>query len=94
MGSNMVDEIDCGSFFDQIDDLIEFPSENECGGLSSTDCKEFPSIWDQPLPDSDPLFSGSYNNSPSDLSAELSVPVSLSIHGVIIMLWYLKTYHR
>ncbi|XP_009628969.2 GATA transcription factor 8 [Nicotiana tabacum] len=87
MGSNFVDEIDCGSFFDQIDDLIEFPSENECGGLSSTDCKEFPSIWDQPLPDSDPLFSGSYNNSPSDLSAELSVP-----YEDIVQLEWLSTF--
>ncbi|XP_009760862.1 GATA transcription factor 8-like [Nicotiana tabacum] len=84
MGSNMVDEIDCGSFFDQIDDLIEFPSENECGGFSSTDCKEFPSIWDQP---SDPLFSGSYNNSPSDLSAELSVP-----YEDIVQLEWLSTF--
>ncbi|XP_009598426.1 GATA transcription factor 8-like [Nicotiana tomentosiformis] len=74
MGSNLVDEIDCGSFFDHIDDLIEFPLENEGAGLSSTDCKDFPTIWNDPLPDSDSLFSGSHRNSASDFSAELSVP--------------------
>lgn len=77
MGSNVVDEIDCGSFFDHIDDLIEFPLENENVGLSSTDCKDFPSIWNDPLPDSDSFFSSNQRNSASDLSAEISVPVSV-----------------
>ncbi|KAF3618175.1 putative phosphatidylinositol 3-kinase, root isoform-like [Capsicum annuum] len=92
MGSNFGDEIDCSSFFDHMEDLIEFSPENECGGLDAVDCKDFPSwndecagldavgckdfqnIWNDPLPDTEPLFSGSYSNSASDFSAELSVP--------------------
>nr|GMD30219.1 GATA transcription factor 8-like [Ipomoea batatas] len=74
MDSNFVDEIDCGSFFDHIDDLIDFPPENECAGVGSGDCANFPSIWDEPLPDSDPIFSAAHSHSASDLSAELSVP--------------------
>ncbi|XP_059317452.1 GATA transcription factor 8-like [Lycium ferocissimum] len=87
MGPNVVDEIDCGSFFDHIDDLIDFPLENENVGLSSTDCKDFPSIWNNPLPDSDSLFSGSHRNSASDLSAELSVP-----YEDIVQLEWLSTF--
>ncbi|KAK4353570.1 hypothetical protein RND71_025764 [Anisodus tanguticus] len=87
MGSNVADEIDCGSFFDHIDDLIEFPPENENVGLSSTDCKDFPSIWNDPLPDSDSLFSDSHRNSASDLSAELSVP-----YEDIVQLEWLSTF--
>lgn len=80
MGPNMVDEIDCGNFFDQIDDLIEFPPENECGGgaadfVSSDDPKDFPSMWSDALPESELFFKGAA----SDLSAELSVPVSIEI---------------
>lgn len=79
MASNFIDEIDCANFFDQIDDLIEFPPENECGSgnlIASGDCEDFPSMWTDTLPDSDPLFSGSHCSSGADLSAELSVPVS------------------
>ncbi|XP_057477043.1 GATA transcription factor 8-like [Actinidia eriantha] len=70
MGSDFMDEIDCGSFFDHMDDLIDFPADNGCG-LGS----DFPSIWANPpgaLLGSDPILSN--NNSASDLSAELSVP--------------------
>lgn len=87
MGSNVVDEIDCGSFFDHIDDLIDFPLENENVGLGSTDCKDFPSIWNDPLPDSDSLFSDNHRNSASDLSAELSVP-----YEDILQLEWLSTF--
>ncbi|KAL8052116.1 hypothetical protein ABFS82_06G189700 [Erythranthe guttata] len=78
MGPNFMDEIDCGNFFDQIDDLIEFPPDNECGEdsnlvISSDVRKDFPA-WNNDLPDCDPLFSGSHVSSASDLSAELSVP--------------------
>lgn len=81
-----MDEIDCGNFFDQIDDLIEFPPDNECGGgggnfVSSGDSKDFPSMWNDAFPESDPLFSTSHGNAASDLSAELSVPVSISSFG-------------
>ncbi|KAL8518006.1 hypothetical protein ACS0TY_009337 [Phlomoides rotata] len=93
MGPNFMDEIDCGNFFDQIDDLIEFPPDNECGGggaadgsfVSFDDSKDFPSMWNNPLPESDPLFSN--DNAASDLSAELSVP-----YEDIVQLEWLSTF--
>ncbi|XP_052200420.1 GATA transcription factor 8 isoform X2 [Diospyros lotus] len=73
MVTDFMDEIDCGSFFDQIDDLIEFPADNE-----SADSKDFPTLWPNSLdalpPASDHIFSGNHSNTASDLSAELSVP--------------------
>lgn len=89
MGStNFVDEMDCGSFFDHIDDLIDFPPENECaGGVGSGDGVNFPGIWNQPLPESDPIFSAAAANSASDLSAELSVP-----YEDIVQLEWLSTF--
>ncbi|KAL2539773.1 GATA transcription factor 11 [Abeliophyllum distichum] len=90
MGPNFMDEIDCGNFFDQIDDLIEFPPENECAGgglIGNGDCKDFPSIWDDALPDTDPLFSGSNSNAASDLSTELAVP-----YEDIVQLEWLSTF--
>ncbi|OMO91858.1 Zinc finger, GATA-type [Corchorus capsularis] len=79
--ANFIDEIDCGSFFDHIDDLLDFPNEDIEAGLSASDSgaaafnsAAFPSIWNthsESLPGSDSVFS---NNSASDLSAELSVP--------------------
>ncbi|XP_009802378.1 GATA transcription factor 8 [Nicotiana tabacum] len=87
MGSSLVDEIDCASFFDHMDDLIEFSPENECGDLDSTDCKNFPSICNEPLPDSDPLFFSSHRNSPSDFSSELLVP-----YEDIVQLEWLSTF--
>ncbi|CAK9136109.1 unnamed protein product [Ilex paraguariensis] len=72
-----MDEIDCGSFFDNFDDLIEFPTDNGCG-LGSGDGTGFPAIWSNPLdtlPSSDPIFCGGHRSSASDLSAELAVPV-------------------
>lgn len=80
VGKNFVDEIDCSSFFDQIDDLLDFPSDDIDAALPggpSSDSKSFPSIWStqsESLPGSDSVFS---NNSSTDLSAELSVPVSI-----------------
>ncbi|KAL8538588.1 hypothetical protein ACS0TY_000563 [Phlomoides rotata] len=76
MGPNYMDDIDCGNFFDQIDDLIEFPPDDECNDgnlVSSSDCKNFPT-WDDALQECSPLFSGSHVDVASDLSAELSVP--------------------
>lgn len=67
-----VEELDCGSFFDQIGDLLDFPLNGEDietglpGKLDS-----FPTIWST---ESDSVFS----NANSDLSAQLSVPVSAS----------------
>lgn len=79
MEPELIDEIDCGNFFDHIDDLIEFPPDNECGDanlVSSSDCKDYPT-WDEALQDCDPLFSGCHGSAASDLAAELSVPVSI-----------------
>ncbi|XP_051120179.1 GATA transcription factor 8-like [Andrographis paniculata] len=91
MDPNFGDEIDCGSFFDQIDDLIEFPSDNDCGDgnnfVSIDDCKTFTDMWSDPLPESDAIFPGGHLNSGSDLSAELSVP-----HEDIAQLEWLSTF--
>ncbi|KAE8666362.1 hypothetical protein F3Y22_tig00112501pilonHSYRG00094 [Hibiscus syriacus] len=65
--TDFIDEIDCGSFFD---DLIDFPN----GDVELDSSAAFPSIWTtqlESLPCSDPVFS---NNSASDPSAELFVP--------------------
>ncbi|KAK8510167.1 hypothetical protein V6N13_103764 [Hibiscus sabdariffa] len=76
--TDFIDEIDCGSFFDHIDDLLDFPNDDVDAGLSASDsavnAAAFPSIWtpqSESFPGSDSVFS---NNSASDLSAELSVP--------------------
>ncbi|KAF5733743.1 GATA transcription factor 8-like [Tripterygium wilfordii] len=74
IGPTFVDEIDCGSFFDHIDDLLDFPTEDDECGLPPADSNSFPSIWStqsEPIPCSESVFS---NNSSSDLSVELSVP--------------------
>ncbi|KAF5742541.1 GATA transcription factor 8-like [Tripterygium wilfordii] len=74
IGSSFVDEIDCGSFFDHIDDLLDFPTEDGECGLPPADSNSFPNFWSpqsESLPGSDSVFS---NNRSSDLSAELSVP--------------------
>ncbi|GMI86999.1 GATA transcription factor 11 [Hibiscus trionum] len=76
--TDFIDEIDCGSFFDHIDDLLDFPNDDVDAGLSASDsavnAAAFPSIWtaqSESFPGSDSVFP---NNSASDLSAELSVP--------------------
>ncbi|KAL2324809.1 hypothetical protein Fmac_023867 [Flemingia macrophylla] len=83
VGPNFMDEIDCGSFFDHIDDLLDFPVEDVDGAAAATlpsvsagagNCNSLASIWppeSDSFPGSDSVFSG---NSASDLSAELSVP--------------------
>lgn len=86
IGNNFVDEIDCGSFFDHIDDLLDFPVEDVEAGLppakGGDSANSFPTIWpthSESLPGSDSVFSA---NSNSDLSAELSVPVSIHFKSV------------
>ncbi|KAK8662288.1 hypothetical protein V6N13_091872 [Hibiscus sabdariffa] len=76
--TEFIDEIDCGSFFDHIDDLLDFPNDDVDAGLSASasavNAAAFPSVWtaqSESFPGSDSVFS---NNSASDLSAELSVP--------------------
>ncbi|KAK7379753.1 hypothetical protein VNO78_34271 [Psophocarpus tetragonolobus] len=81
VGPNFMDEIDCGSFFDHIDDFLDFPMEDVEGGAATLpsvgaagNCNSLASIWppeSQSFPGSDSVFSA---NSASDLSAELSVP--------------------
>lgn len=72
-----MDEIDCGSFFDHIDDLLDFPPEDVDAAVlpaSALNCNSFPTVWpdeSDSLPGSDSVFSA---NNASDLSAELSVP--------------------
>lgn len=81
IGPNFIDEIDCGSFFDTIDDLLDFPNDDVESGLGpAPDCNGAfnNSLWPNqsgslPAPN-DAVFSA--GNSASDLSAELSVPVS------------------
>lgn len=62
MGPNFMVEIECGNLFEHIDDFIEFSLENEDdgGGLTSnSDIKDFLSIWNNALLDTDPIFSDS-----------------------------------
>lgn len=84
VGPNFMDELDCGSFFDHIDDLLDFPVEDVDGtattlpsaAAAAANCTSLASIWPpetDSFPGNDSVFSG---NSGSDLSAELSVPVS------------------
>ncbi|XP_022744744.1 GATA transcription factor 8-like [Durio zibethinus] len=76
--TDFIDEIDCGSFFDHIDDLLDFPNEDIEPGLSASgsafNAAAFPGIWtahSESFPASDSVFS---NNTAPDLSAELSLP--------------------
>ncbi|KAF8021113.1 hypothetical protein BT93_G1519 [Corymbia citriodora subsp. variegata] len=79
-GQDMMEEIDCGSFFDSIDDLLDFPGDDVEAGLPPIDRDSFPSIWPA-QPESLPS-SGSGSGSGSvfdahpatDFSAHLSIP--------------------
>ncbi|KAF5790150.1 putative transcription factor C2C2-GATA family [Helianthus annuus] len=71
---NFTDEIDCGSLFDNFEDLIEFPAVTDTS-LESVECYDFADVWtnnSDELQVSDPIFSDS--NCASTLSAELAVP--------------------
>ncbi|XP_019434042.1 PREDICTED: GATA transcription factor 8-like isoform X2 [Lupinus angustifolius] len=82
VGPSFIDEIDCGNFFDHIDDLLDFPVEDVVDGCADTfngvsaagNCNSLASIWPpetDSFPGVDSIFSG---KTTSDLSAELSVP--------------------
>lgn len=79
IGQTLMDEtVDCSSVFDHIDDLLDFPLEDVEAGLPLPNHDSFPSIWSthsEPISCSNPVFTS--NNSSSELSAELSVPVSI-----------------
>ncbi|KAL8224134.1 hypothetical protein R6Q57_019609 [Mikania cordata] len=88
-GQNFTDEIDCSSFFNHIDDLIEFPSVNDTT-LNSVECNEFPSTWtnnSDDLPVADPIFCGGNSDNASSLSADLAVP-----HEDIVQLEWLSNF--
>ncbi|GAB4854952.1 hypothetical protein Ancab_039738 [Ancistrocladus abbreviatus] len=103
VGANFMEEIDCGSFFDHIDDLLEFPCEDfESGvdgnGSGGTGCEAF--VWpnsnsnsnsnkasSEGFAASDSVFKANNSNTTSDLSAELSVP-----YEDIVQLEWLSTF--
>ncbi|KAG9146073.1 hypothetical protein Leryth_027531 [Lithospermum erythrorhizon] len=85
MDPKILDEIDCESFFDLVEDFIDFPSENE--GLGAGNCKDFPSIWDDTLPLDCPIFPCDNSNAGPDLSTELAMP-----HEDILQLEWLSTF--
>lgn len=78
MIGNFIDDIDCGNFFDHIDDLLEFPDDAAAADTSAAapvpPPANFWSAESDSLPASYTVFS---DNSVTDLSAELSVSVSL-----------------
>ncbi|KAL2335043.1 hypothetical protein Fmac_016256 [Flemingia macrophylla] len=63
MIGNFIDDIDCGSFFDHIDDLLDFPAEDSAAPPAS--------FWASESSAADTVFPG---EAVPDLSAELSVP--------------------
>lgn len=90
IGTNFMDEIDCGNFFENIDDLLDFPTGEDDveAALGSADCNKFPTLWSnqsESLPGTDSVFSA--GNSASDLSAELSVPVSFLLFVCFAHTW-------
>lgn len=79
MIGNFIDDIDCGSFFDHIDDLLEFPAEETAAVTDTTVVTpvappptNFWSTESDSLHATNTVFSG---NTVPDLSTELSVPV-------------------
>ncbi|CAO2839398.1 unnamed protein product [Amaranthus hypochondriacus] len=84
---SLMEEIDCGNFFDQIDDLLEVPNDVEKGLVDNRvagEYNEFPPVfWSE----NSPVFSAASNISASDLSAELSVP-----YADILQLEWLSTF--
>jgi hypothetical protein len=79
---NFMDEIDCSSFFDHIDDLLDFPADDDNNNVDAeiTQSDSFPSVW-QTQPDSTTAASDSvFSATASDLSTELSVPYEDIVH--------------
>ncbi|CAN8279348.1 unnamed protein product [Cochlearia groenlandica] len=75
IGQSFTEDIDCGNFFDNMDDLLDFPGGDIDAGFDIGDADSFPNIWtahhDTWTAASDGLFSSNTN---SDSSAELYVP--------------------
>uniref|UniRef100_A0A1J3CQN7 GATA transcription factor n=1 Tax=Noccaea caerulescens TaxID=107243 RepID=A0A1J3CQN7_NOCCA len=75
IGQSFPEDLDCGNFFDNMDDLLDFPGGDIDVGFGIGDSDSFPNIWttqhDTWPSASDPLFSSNTN---SDSSPELYVP--------------------
>ncbi|KAG7628523.1 GATA transcription factor 8 [Arabidopsis thaliana] len=75
IGTSFPEDLDCGNFFDNMDDLMDFPGGDIDVGFGIGDSDSFPTIWtthhDTWPAASDPLFSSNTN---SDSSPELYVP--------------------
>ncbi|KAM7268849.1 hypothetical protein ACFE04_011015 [Oxalis oulophora] len=84
VAQNFMDDIDCGSFFDQIDDLLDFPTEDNNdvvdAELTQSESSSLPVWQTQPesIAVSDSVFS--VNNTASYLSADLAVPYEDIVH--------------
>ncbi|OVA10125.1 zinc finger protein [Macleaya cordata] len=93
IGPGFIDEMDldiCGDFFDHIDDLLDFPSEDIEGGggvVGGGDCNAFLDIWSMPPPESLVGPCSDFSNKSSDLPTELPVP-----HEDIAQLEWLSTF--
>ncbi|KAL9680406.1 hypothetical protein QQ045_018285 [Rhodiola kirilowii] len=79
---SLAEDVNCGSFFDHIDDFLDIPDES-CNNLNGEndflceDYKDFPTIWtesDDAFKEPKSVFSENNSNSSSDLSNELYVP--------------------
>ncbi|KAK9707276.1 hypothetical protein RND81_07G185800 [Saponaria officinalis] len=85
--NNIIEEIDGGSFFDQIDDFLDFPNDDIDSGVFGSrdvlDSAAFQNAWSENSPD----FSVGQSQSASHLSAELSVP-----YEDIVQLEWLSTF--
>ncbi|XP_021862759.2 GATA transcription factor 8 [Spinacia oleracea] len=88
-GTKLMEEIDCANFFDQIDDLLEFPNDDVeknlvDNGATIDQYNDFPPVfWSE----NSPVFSSAHSNTASDLSAQLSVP-----YEDIVQLEWLSTF--
>ncbi|KAJ4904672.1 GATA transcription factor 8 [Raphanus sativus] len=74
-GQSFPEDLDCGNFFDNMDDILDFPGGDIDVGFGIGDSDSFPNIWtshnDTWPAASNPLFSSNTN---SDTSPELYVP--------------------
>ena len=89
-GQSFPEDIDCGNFFDNMDDILDFPGCDMDVGFNIGDSDSFPNIWtnhqDTWPAASDPLFSSNTN---SDSSPELYVPVSFYTNLISLLYIFL-----
>ncbi|KAK9153475.1 hypothetical protein Sjap_000955 [Stephania japonica] len=88
---NFMDDMDldfCGDFFEHIDDLLDFPSEEvEGGALGDSNGLQSACPAPDTLPDSGNVFSGNSTDSGSELPTDLCIP-----HEDIAHLEWLSTF--